>query len=87
MTRAALYIRVSSDRQAKEGDSIPAQREALQQYVAKKSYTVAGEYIDDGISGTKYSQRDELQRLLSDVQDGHLQSGSRFMTRRLRRDG
>ena len=72
MTRAALYIRVSSDRQAKEGDSIPAQREALRQYVAKKGYVIAGEYIDDGISGTKYSQRDELQRLLSDVQDGQI---------------
>ena len=28
MTRAALYMRVSSTEQAREGDSIPAQREA-----------------------------------------------------------
>lgn len=28
---------------------------------------LTGEYVDDGISGTKFSERDELQRLLTDV--------------------
>ena len=68
MKRAALYIRVSSDKQVKEGDSIPAQREALRKYAKEHNFLIAGEYIDDGISGTKYSQRDELQRMLSDVE-------------------
>ena len=71
MKRTAIYIRVSSDKQVQEGDSIPAQRTALRKYIDDRpDLTFAGEYMDDGISGTKYSQRDELQRLLEDVKDG-----------------
>ena len=72
MKRVALYMRVSSDAQVKEGDSIPAQRDALTKYAKDKGYIIAGEYLDDGISGTKYSQRDELQRMLSDVEAGKI---------------
>lgn len=70
MIRAAIYLRVSTDRQANEGDSIPAQREALLKYIDGRSDLIlAGEYLDDGISGTK-DDRDELQRLLADVDSG-----------------
>lgn len=72
MTRAALYCRVSSDQQAREGDSIPAQLAALHAYADQHEYVVVGEYIDDGISGTKYTDRDELQRLLNDVSKGKI---------------
>lgn len=68
MKRIALYARVSSDRQAKEGDSIPAQLSALRQYAEAHNYTVVGEYVDDGISGTKFD-RDELQNLLDNLQN------------------
>lgn len=67
MKTVALYIRVSSDKQVKDGDSIPAQLEALRKYADAHHYRVHAEYIDDGISGTKYSQRDELQRLLDSL--------------------
>ena len=71
MKRTAIYLRVSSDRQSQEGDSIAAQRQALTKYIDDRpDLVLAGEYIDDGISGTKYSQRDELQRLLEDVKAG-----------------
>lgn len=71
MKRTAIYIRVSTDAQAKEGDSVPAQREALQKYINERNDLVlAGEYVDDGISGTKFTERDELQRMLADVQAG-----------------
>lgn len=69
--RAALYMRVSTDKQAKEGDSIPAQKEALERYAKEKGYVIAGEYIDDGVSGTK-SDRDELQKLLDDVKQSRI---------------
>ena len=72
MKRVALYMRVSSETQVKEGDSIPAQRDALTKYAKEKGYIIAGEYLDDGVSGTKYIQRDELQRMLSDVQAGKI---------------
>lgn len=67
MKRTAIYCRVSTDSQVKDGDSIPAQLDALRRYIAEHDdLTPAGEFIDAGISGTK-EQRDELQRMLSDV--------------------
>lgn len=73
MKRAALYCRVSSLKQVREGDSLDAQISALRNYVAEHNYLVnAGEYIDDGISGTKFDERDDLQRLLRDVEDGKI---------------
>lgn len=72
MKRTAIYLRVSSDRQAREGDSIPAQRDALRKHIDDRDdLTFAGEYLDDGISGTK-ADRDELQRLLDDVEAGKI---------------
>lgn len=72
MIRTAIYVRVSTDQQAQEGDSIAAQLDALTKYVNDRSDMVlAGEYIDEGISGRK-ADRDELQRLLSDINDGKI---------------
>lgn len=72
MIKAAIYIRVSSDKQAQEGDSVPAQLDALRKYVNDRpDMILAGEYIDDGISGTK-ADRDDLTRLLDDVKAGKL---------------
>lgn len=72
MKRTAIYLRVSTDKQAQEGDSIPAQRDALRKYIDSHDDMIfAGEYLDDGISGTK-SDRDELQRMLSDVKEGKI---------------
>lgn len=67
MQRVALYMRVSTDQQAKEGDSIPAQREALRKYAEEHGHVVVDEYMDEGISGRKFKERDELQRMLEDV--------------------
>jgi len=65
-------MRVSTDKQAQEGDSIPAQRDALRKYIDDHPDMICmGEYLDDGISGTK-ENRDELQRMLSDVCAGKI---------------
>ena len=72
MKRTAIYMRVSTTRQAEEGDSIPAQRDALHKYINDHPDLIfSGEYLDDGISGTKLD-RDEYQRLLSDIQSGSI---------------
>lgn len=72
MRRTAIYMRVSTDRQAQEGDSIPAQRKALRKYIDDhRDMIFAGEYLDDGISGTK-EDRDELQRMLADAIAGKI---------------
>ncbi len=49
--RAALYARVSTEDQAREGFSLEAQIEKLRSYCTAREWTVAGEYIDDGVSG------------------------------------
>lgn len=73
MIRTAIYMRVSTQAQAQEGDSLSAQRDALIAYInARDDHVLIGEYMDDGISGQKYEQRDELQRMLQDVKDGKI---------------
>ena len=73
MQRIGIYMRVSTVGQAQEGDSLAAQRDALIAYInAHPDMVLAGEYQDDGISGQKWAQRDELQRLLADVESGKL---------------
>lgn len=67
--RAALYIRVSTEEQAKEGYSLDAQEETLKKYCYRNDYDVAEKYIDDGKSG-KNTDRPELQRLLKDCSKG-----------------
>ena len=72
MIRTAIYCRVSTDKQFAEGDSVAAQLSALHEYInAHKDHVCVGEYIDGGSSGTKID-RDELQKLLQDVQNGKI---------------
>ena len=68
----ALYIRVSSEQQAKTGDSLREQRESLEEYVRKNENMIIYDiYVDDGISGQKLN-RGEYQRLMSDIEAGHI---------------
>ena len=69
--KVALYIRVSTDRQAKEGDSLEAQETALKEYCKDKNYTIVDEYIDGGESGQKL-KRTNLQRMLGDVKENKI---------------
>lgn len=71
--RAALYIRVSSDEQARHGLSLGEQRSDLLSYAEAHKYAVAGVYADEGVSARKsYRSRKELQRLLRDVEAGEI---------------
>lgn len=69
--RAAIYLRVSTEEQAKEGYSIPAQKERLTQYCHMQGWDIYDYYMDEGVSA-KNLDRPELQRLLRDVRDGRL---------------
>lgn len=71
--RAALYIRVSSDEQAKHGLSLDEQEHDLREYAAAHDYTVMGLYADEGTTARKgLHLRKELQRLLEDVRAGRV---------------
>lgn len=71
LIRVALYIRVSTDRQAKEGDSLEAQEKALTDYAKEHNYIIIDKYIDGGESGQKI-KRTNLQRMLNDVENNKL---------------
>jgi len=49
--RIAIYTRVSTEDQAKEGFSLDAQLEKLQAYCTARDWVISGEYVDDGYSG------------------------------------
>ncbi len=50
MVRVALYMRVSTQEQADEGLSLPAQERALREYAQKHGYEIVAVYTDDGVS-------------------------------------
>jgi DNA invertase Pin-like site-specific DNA recombinase len=63
LVRAALYARVST---ANNGQDSSMQTRELREYCERRGWKSAGEYVDEGISGTKDS-RPELNRLISDA--------------------
>jgi site-specific DNA recombinase len=67
--RVALYIRVSTDRQAEEGRSPESQLQDMQAYCRRKGWEVVAVYRDEGLSG-RLSDRPGLQQLLDDVRAG-----------------
>ena len=62
---AALYARVSSDRQDVDL-SVAAQLRALRDYAEKNGYLVAREYIDEAESG-RIADRPQFQRMLDEA--------------------
>jgi site-specific DNA recombinase len=66
-TSAAIYLRVSTDDQAQHGYGIDVQRERSRAQAIAKGWDIVGEYIDEGISGTKdETGRPGLASLLHD---------------------
>ena len=49
--------------------SIETQRTILKQYAREHGFCVAGEYVDDGWSGTNF-ERPSFQRMMDDVENG-----------------
>ena len=69
----ALYVRVSTEKQADEGYSLDAQRERLQAHCVGQGWIVDPThiYIDAGISG-KSTDRPEFQRMLTAARAGEV---------------
>ena len=64
--RAALYLRVSTTRQAEKDLSIPDQRSQALAHCEAKGWTVVGEYTEAGASATD-DKRPEFQRMIDDA--------------------
>ena len=64
LTPAALYARVSSDRQDVDL-SVAAQLRALRDYARNNGYTVAREYVDEAESG-RIADRPQFRRMIDE---------------------
>lgn len=65
--RVAIYVRVSTTKQAEEGYSLDAQRKVLSDYCINRKYNIYKVYADEGISGKDMVHRLGLQALLDDA--------------------
>ncbi|MGH7485366.1 MAG: recombinase family protein, partial [bacterium] len=72
--RAAIYLRVSSQKQVDtdldpEGLSLPSQRKRCEAEAKKLGAEVAREYVEPGISGGSVLKRKAFKRLLADIEE------------------
>jgi DNA invertase Pin-like site-specific DNA recombinase len=65
--RVAVYARVST---LGKGQDTEVQLRDLREYIARRGWQLAGEYVDVGISGAK-ERRPQLDRLLADAHRCH----------------
>jgi DNA invertase Pin-like site-specific DNA recombinase len=63
--KTAIYTRVSTEDQAKEGFSLDAQLDKLKSYCKAKDWEVSDIYIDDGYSGRNI-KRPEYKRMMNE---------------------
>ncbi len=66
--RVALYTRVSTEDQAKEGFSLDAQLRRLRSYCEARDWIIAKEYVDDGYSGRNI-KRPAYQKMMEELDE------------------
>ena len=69
---AGIYIRVSTEDQAREGFSLGEQREKLIDLCRFKEYEVYKVYEDAGISAKDMKHRPKFQEMLDDMRNGKI---------------
>ncbi|NJO32155.1 MAG: recombinase family protein [Rhodospirillales bacterium] len=67
--RAAVYLRVSTGRQAEHDLSIPDQKAQTEAWVAQRGWRIVAEYIEPGASATD-DKRPQFQRMIERACDG-----------------
>lgn len=65
--KCGLYMRVSTEDQAREGFSLPEQKERLEAFCKFKGYEIVDYYEDAGISAKTCNHRPEFERLKDDI--------------------
>lgn len=69
--KVALYIRVSTERQANEGDSLEEQENELKKYCDFRKFAIHQTYIERGKSGGN-TNRPEYQKLVKDIRQKNI---------------
>lgn len=67
-----LYMRVSTEDQAKEGFSLPEQKERLEALCTFKNWKIIDYYEDAGISAKTGNHRPEFDRMIEDAKTGKI---------------
>ena len=69
---AAIYCRVSTEDQAREGYSLPEQQEKLKDLCKFRDYNIYNIYEDAGISGKDMEHRPAFKKMLEEVKNGNV---------------
>jgi len=83
--KTGIYVRVSTEEQAKEGFSIRAQQEKLKDYIKIKGWELYDVYTDEGISGKNITERPAINRLIADIMKKKVENVLVFKIDRLTR--
>ena len=67
LVRAAQYVRMSTEHQQY---STLNQEDAIREYAARRGYEIVRTYADEGKSGLNVAGREQLRRLIDNVQHG-----------------
>ncbi|HID71820.1 MAG TPA: recombinase family protein [Thermoplasmata archaeon] len=67
MAKCAIYVRVSTEEQAKEGYSLDEQEKRCRHYIEMKGDSVFKVYRDEGISGTKVKERTAYLKMMNEM--------------------
>ena len=73
---AGIYIRVSTEDQAREGFSLPEQEKRLRAMCEYKNYEIYKVYKDAGISAKDMTHRPQFQQMIEDMKSF---SGERWL--------
>ena len=65
--KCGVYMRVSTEDRAREGFSLPEQKERLEAYCKFKGFVIKDYYTDAGISAKTGNYRPEFERLKEDI--------------------
>jgi DNA invertase Pin-like site-specific DNA recombinase len=79
-----IYVRVSTDRQADKGLSIPAQLDACRQFAHQRNWTISEEFVEAGTSA-KTTERPALQQLLTKCRNNELSGGGVLLVHKIDR--
>ncbi len=74
LPKAAIYVRVSTAEQAKEGFSLAAQEDTLKNYAKTLGYNLYKIYKDEGKSAKDIKHRPALKQLLEDAENKKFQA-------------
>jgi len=86
MLETGIYVRVSTEEQAQEGFSIRAQEQKLKDFVKIKEWSIYKIYADEGISGKNITERPAINKMIKDIEKGHIKNVLVFKIDRLTRN-